>query len=107
MATGDEITIEVSKASVTGVAEKKTMLLEQFAKHNARLVDLKGMDYAYGTILRYNTSYQHTKGFVTWKFRTDDIDIQKLNYEFITDFEFWFKTEKMRPQHDYAVSGLL
>ncbi|MCF0072204.1 site-specific integrase [Dyadobacter sp. CY261] len=94
MSTGNEITIEALKASVTGVAEKKIMFLEQFAKHNARLVELKGTDYAHGTILRYNTSYQHTKEYIKWKFKLGDIEIEKLSYEFITDFEFWLKTQK-------------
>ena len=88
MAKGGQITIEVLKALVTGAAEKKIMFLEQFAKHNARLIELKGTDYAHGTILRYNTSCQHAKDFIKWKFKCEDIDIQKLNYEFITDFEY-------------------
>lgn len=108
MANDGQITIEALKASVTGVVEKKIMFLEQFAKHNARLVELKGTDYAHGTILRYNTSYQHTKDFIKWKFKSDDIDIQKLNYEFITDFEFWLKSQKKcGPQYYNALPGVL
>jgi hypothetical protein len=76
MATGKEITIEALKASVTGVAEKKIMFLEQFAKHNARLVELKGTDYAHGTILRYNSSYQHAQNFIKWKFKSADIEMR-------------------------------
>jgi site-specific recombinase XerD len=94
LAKGEQITIEALKASVTGIAEKKIMFLEQFKKHNDRMIELKGTDYAEGTISRYNTSYHHTKEFIKWKYKYDDIDIQKLDFEFITDFEFWLKTHR-------------
>lgn len=27
-----------------------------------------------------------------WKYKVNDIDIKKLNYEFMADYEFWFKS---------------
>lgn len=34
----------------------------------------------------------HTRSFIQWKSQKDDIEIHQLNYEFISDYEFWLKT---------------
>ena len=41
---------------------------------------------------RYKTSYKHTQSFLKWKYKLADIDIDKLNYEFIAEYEFWLKS---------------
>lgn len=46
------------------------------------------------TFERYETFFRHTEAFMKWKFNIDDIDIKKLNYEFIADYEFWLKSER-------------
>ncbi|WP_299760916.1 site-specific integrase [uncultured Pontibacter sp.] len=72
--------------------EKPVLLLEVFRMHNEQMSKLVGKDYAPGTMDRYSTSLQHTRDFIKWKFGTEDIDVKKLSYQFITDYEFWFKT---------------
>lgn len=75
-----------------GVEEKQVMLLEVFQMHNDKVGKLIGKDYAPGTLLRYQTSLQHTRDFIKWKYSVNDIDVKKLSYSFITDYEFWFKS---------------
>jgi len=41
---------------------------------------------------RYKTTLDHSRDFISWKYKADDIDIFKLNHEFITDFEYWLKS---------------
>jgi site-specific recombinase XerD len=53
---------------------------------------LVGQEYAPGTLERYKTSYKHTQSFLEWKYKLKDIDITKLNFEFISDYEFWLKS---------------
>jgi hypothetical protein len=53
---------------------------------------LVGHDYAYGTFRKYQTFLQHTRDFLTWKFKECDIDLKKLNFKFITDYEFYLKS---------------
>jgi hypothetical protein len=53
---------------------------------------LVGQEYAPGTLERYKTSYKHTQSFLEWKYQLKDIDITKLNFEFISDYEFWLKS---------------
>jgi site-specific recombinase XerD len=68
------------------------MLLEVFQNHNEQMEALVGQEYAPGTLERYKTSYNHTKSYLKWKFQIEDLDITKLNFEFISDYEFWLKS---------------
>jgi site-specific recombinase XerD len=92
MDNNKEVTAENIKNTLLGKTEEKKFILEIFQKHNEQLEALVGKDFAPGTLERYKTSLQHTRSFIQWKFGKDDIDIQSLNYEFITDYEFWLKT---------------
>jgi site-specific recombinase XerD len=53
-----------------------------------------GKEYSPSTLTRYVTSMNHVIEFMQWKFGIADIDITKLNHEFITDFNFYLRTEK-------------
>jgi hypothetical protein len=65
------------------------MILEIFQKHNSQMKALEGIDYAKGTIGRYEISLSHTKAFMKWMYGTDnDIDIRKLDHEFILSIHF-------------------
>ncbi len=74
------------------VEKEKFRLMEQFMAHNEQMKALVGRDYAKGTLDRYETSYRHTLQCVQDKYKVTDIDIEKLNYDFITNYEFWLKT---------------
>jgi hypothetical protein len=37
---------------------------------------------------------KHTRDFIKWKYQVDDFEIKKLDYEFISQFEFWLKAVK-------------
>ncbi|WP_257668078.1 site-specific integrase [Parapedobacter tibetensis] len=54
--------------------------------------NLKGVDFAPGTVKRYETSLSHTRQFIKWKYGLDDIELKKLDYEFISEYEYWLKT---------------
>ena len=89
---GKSISIELFKDRWFGIAEKPIMLMEVFQEHNDKMEKLVGQDYAYGTFQRYQTSLQHTRDFLIWKFKENDIDLKKLNFKFITDYEFYLKS---------------
>jgi site-specific recombinase XerD len=86
------ITAEGIKNILTGNVEKKKTLLEVFQHHNDQLHALVGVDFAPGTVERYETSYRHTKSFIDWKYDAEDFNIEDLNYEFISEYAFWLKT---------------
>jgi site-specific recombinase XerD len=89
-----ELTPENIKNLLTGkdINQHKYMLMEIFKKHNEQMAALVGSEYASGTIERYNTSYKHTLSFLQCMYQVDDMDITGLNFEFISEYEFWLKS---------------
>lgn len=76
------------------IHQKKYMLMEIFKHHNDQMTALVGKDYSPSTLERYQTSFRHTQSFLQWKFNVTDIDIMKLDFEFITEYEFWLKSTR-------------
>lgn len=74
--------------------QHKYMLMEIFKHHNQQMGELVGREFAPGTYERYCTSYKHTLSFLQWKYNVTDIDINQLNFEFITEYEFWLKSTR-------------
>ncbi|MCH7415697.1 site-specific integrase [Belliella sp. R4-6] len=87
-----DVTAESIKNYLVGKSDDRRFILEIFQKHNDKVEALVGTDFASGTLQRYKTSLDHTRSFIQWKFKKDDLEIKALNYEFISDYEFWFKT---------------
>ncbi|NIJ52516.1 site-specific integrase [Dyadobacter arcticus] len=87
-----EVTAEAIKNILLGKTENEKTILEVFQEHNDQVVALLGTDFAAGTLERYKTSLDHTRNFIKWKYRVDDFEIKKLDYEFISQYEFWLKT---------------
>jgi len=89
-----EITSEAIKNVMVGVdtTQNRRMLLDIFAHHNEQMGALIGKDGAKGTLVNFNTTYKHTSIFIQEKYKKSDIDIRKLDFEFISEFEFWLKS---------------
>lgn len=77
-----------------GLDERSHTLIEVFKNHNQQLEALIGQDCAKATFTKYRTTLDHTIAFMKWKFQKTDIDIARVTYSFITDFEFYLKSEK-------------
>ncbi|OOG76424.1 site-specific integrase [Algoriphagus sp. A40] len=86
------ITAEAIKNILLGVTEKKKMIMEIFQEHNEQVAALLDKEFAPGTLQRYRTSFDHTKAFMKWKYNKEDMEIQSLDYEFISSYSFWLKT---------------
>ncbi|WP_439490655.1 site-specific integrase [Algoriphagus sp.] len=87
-----EVTSEALKNVLLGIGEKKKMILEIFREHNEQVEALLGKEFAPGTLQRYRTSLDHTRSFIQWKYGSDDMDIQLLDYEFISGYSFWLRS---------------
>jgi len=74
--------------------ERPRMLLEVFQHHNEQVKALVGIEYAAGTLTKFTTALKHTRAFLQWKYQLNDIDIRKLDFELVTELEFWYKSEK-------------
>lgn len=86
------ITLRLMNTKVIGEEKKQRMLMEIFADHNKRIEELVGKEYAPGTLERYKTSLKHTRDFLLWKFKVDDVNILDVNHAFITDYEFYLRS---------------
>ena len=94
MKDGVTITSEILKNKLTGKNSKSRMLISVFKDHNNRMEALVGKEYAKGTLTRYRTCLSHTEEFLKWKFNVSDIEITEIDHAFISDFEFFLRTEK-------------
>lgn len=89
-----DVTLENIRNVLRGKTEQNRMILEIFSEHNEKMAALVGKEFALGTFIRYKTSYDHTKAFIQWKYQVEDLEIKKLDYDFISDYSFWLKSTK-------------
>jgi site-specific recombinase XerD len=66
-------------------------LIEVFEYHNEKLADLVGKDFAPATHKRYITTLSHIKDYLKYQYKTDNILLSELKYEFISNLEYYFK----------------
>jgi len=85
------VTAVAIKEILSGVAQRKRMLLKIFEDHNKDIKSLIGKGYSEGTLERYETVYNFTKQFVKLKYGSDDINIHSVNLEFARSFYMWFR----------------
>jgi len=106
MHEGKAVTLESMKAKWYGLTlEKARMLMDVFKEHNEQMKALIGQEFSPLTFERYETSYRHTLEFMKWKYQIEDIDIKQLNYEFISNYEFWLKSVR-KCDHNTSVKYL-
>ena len=90
----DNITLNIEefKNRLLGTKIRERMLIPIFKEHNRKIKELLGIEYAPGTLERYETSLKHTSNFLLWKYNITDINIDKIDHAFITDYEFYLRT---------------
>lgn len=91
---GKVVKAEIIKNILLGIDDRKRMLIPIFKDHNTRMEALIGKEYAKGTLTRYKTCLSHVQEFLKWKYNISDIEITEIDHAFITDFEFFLRTEK-------------
>ena len=89
-----EITAEKLKNKYLGIEPSVKTLLEIFNDHNQKIKALIGIDFSYGTYQKHVTTYRFTKDFILYKYKKDDLEIAKVNHEFVSNFEFYLKSKK-------------
>ena len=86
------VNLESLKNILNGTQERQRFLIPIFQEHNNKIKELLGIEYAPGTLERYETSLKHTKNFLIWKYNISDINIDKIDHAFITDYEFYLRS---------------
>jgi integrase len=88
---GKSITAETLRNAYLGIVEKGKTILEVFQYHNSQVKQLINQDFSIGTYEKYCAALNHTEAFIQWKFKVSDLEIKNINYEFITEFEFFLR----------------
>jgi site-specific recombinase XerD len=88
------LTADNIKDVLTGNNEKKYFIVEAFLRHNKQMKALVGREIAPATLTRYKTTCDHVQNFIKWKYKKEDLELRSLDYEFISQFLFWLKTER-------------
>lgn len=93
MLDADElITAETIKNRFVGKAEKERTLVSIFKDHNAKMKNLVGQEFEKSTLQRYETCLMHCKDFMQWQYKISDIPVTKINFAFLTDFEYYLRS---------------
>ena len=87
-----KINLENFKNEYLGKKARDRYLMPIFEEHNRKIKELVGQEYAPGTLERYETSLKHTKNFLLWKYNISDISIEKIDYSFIMEYEFYLRS---------------
>jgi hypothetical protein len=91
--TGKEITAESLRDLLTGKKQKSKLLLVLFKDHNEKVEALLGNGFEPNTLKGYRTTVKHLTAFIKWKYSAEDIELNKLNHAFITEFDFYLRSE--------------
>lgn len=89
-----EVTTETLKNKFLGIEEKQVTLINLFKDHNKQVEKLIGNGYSAGTLERYKTVCKHLQEFMKHTYNVSDYRLNKINHKFITDFEFYLKSER-------------
>ena len=85
--------------------EDKT-LMDVFNYHNNKMKSLAGIEVSINSWERYHNTHNHIKDFLWFKFKRKDIKLKDMQFSFITDFEYYLKTEKkFKPTTTYRSIG--
>ena len=91
---GQFISAQAIKSIFQGKKSEQHSIVKLFRFHNDQIKSQLGTEYSPGTLERYETTLKHLEGFIRFHFKREDVLLNELNYTFITDFEFYLKTEK-------------
>jgi site-specific recombinase XerD len=90
----EELSLENFKSRILGTRQRERMIIPIYQNHNDKIEELIGNGYAYGTLERFKISLKHLQEFILWKYNVYDISINKIDYAFVTEFEFYLRSVK-------------
>lgn len=91
---GDEVTAKTLADDFLGKGSKVRKLVEVFEDHNREMAELVGIEFAPMTLLRYQTALRHLRQYLQEKHKVHDIDIKKIDHQFLTNYEFFLRTTR-------------
>ncbi len=86
------VTASNIKNRYNGKNERSKNLIEIFEHHNNQIKGLVGKDYSLATSKKYDTTLSHIKEFMKYQYKSDNIYLSEIKYEFVTNLEYFLKT---------------
>lgn len=93
MRSESEVTAEAIRNIFLGVKTETKKLMEVFREHNDKVEALIGNGFTKGTLTKYKTTEKHLVAFMRTAYKVSDIDIRKIEYSFVTDFDFYLRSK--------------
>ena len=92
----EEITLVELKNRLTWKEDVKVKnsIISSFEIHNNEMKKLIGYKFSHGTYKNYKTTLKYLKEFIPLKYKTDDLPLEKLNFEFLKNYEFFLVNTK-------------
>jgi len=87
---GDLPTPAMVKNHFLGIEEQGKSILDAFDYHKKIAVG----DLSDNTLKHYKTTEKYVKEFLLVHFKTTDVYLKAINYQFITDFEYFLRNRK-------------
>lgn len=90
----EDISASAIKREYLGKEKKAYYLLEVFEEHNLEIASLIGKGYSSSTVKKYGYTLDHIKAYLKFKKIKGDIAIREVDYNFVSGFETYLKSEK-------------
>lgn len=88
------VTAESVKNALQGIGTDQTMLLKEFEILNEEVRQSVGITRSVATYRSYVNALMNLKRFIRDKYQADDIAFNRLEYSFITDYDFYLKIDR-------------
>lgn len=89
------VTAEAVKNKYLGIEEQENTLDSLMEYHNLHMKEV----LAYGTMKNYYTTVKYVKEFLIQQFKKSDLYLSELDYQFITQFEYFLRTYEPVDHH--------
>lgn len=86
------ITLDIIKNGFLGREQNQRTLITVFEEHNEKVKSLIGKQYAKSTFNRYKICLTHVKNFMKSSYSLEDIPVNRIDYNFLTDFEYYLRS---------------
>jgi site-specific recombinase XerD len=88
------VSAEKLKNTFLGINTDRKTLVQAFTFHNEKMLAQVGGEFAIGTYKRYNTCLKLLKEFMQIQLKKDDILLEDINLQFISEFDFYLRVKR-------------
>jgi site-specific recombinase XerD len=88
----EPISAETLKNRFLGKSDHPQLLLTIFEEHNQKVEEMLGNGYEFATLKGFRSSIKHLRKFIKHKFNSNDMEISRVDYQFVTAYEFYLRT---------------